>query len=234
MRGRAAPAQREGAIQQLSRARPRPVAHGGKIGNQADVPEQDREQQIADDRPEIPDQRAAPLRPERHRVGIGGQPVGIDRPAQMDDRHDAGDRDREQRHRLRETVDRAAPRLPRQQQHGRDQRAGVADPDPPDVVGDRHAPHDGGVDAPDPDSLVEQPADRSEEPEHERQAGEQGEPPDPAGGLKHRLGDSLGDLDIAGSPGGNPAMRRRQALFEHRAHVPSSSKPGAGLRTSAR
>ena len=176
--GRAAPAQREGAIQQLSRARPRAVAHGGEIGNQADVPEQDREQQIADDRPEIPDQRAAPLRPERHRVGIGGEPIGIDRPAQMDDRHDAGDRDREQRHRFRETVDRAAPLLPRQQQHGRDQRAGVADPDPPDVVRDRHAPHDGGVDAPDPDSLVEQPADRAKEPEHERQAGEQGEPPD--------------------------------------------------------
>ena len=134
----------------------------------------------------------------------------------MDDRHDAGDRDREQRHRFRETVDRAAPLLPRQQQHGRDQRAGVADPDPPDVVRDRHAPHNGGVDAPDPDSLIEQPADRAEEPEHERQAGEQGEPPDLAGGLKQRLGDGLRDLDIAGSLGGNPAMRRRQALFEHR------------------
>ena len=42
--------------------------------------------------------------------------------------------------------------LAHQQQHRRNQRAGVADADPPDVIGDREAPDDRGVDAPDADA----------------------------------------------------------------------------------
>ena len=83
---RAAPAQRERAVEQLARAVRRAVAHGREVRDQADIAEQDREQQVADDRPEIPHQRAAPLRPQRHRVRIGCEPVDIDRPAEMEDR----------------------------------------------------------------------------------------------------------------------------------------------------
>ena len=42
--------------------------------------------QIGADREDIPDQRAAPLRPEIHRVGIRQQPVENPRPAEMKER----------------------------------------------------------------------------------------------------------------------------------------------------
>ena len=61
--------------------------------------------------------------------------------------------DGEQRHRLGEAVDRRAPRLPEQQQDRRDQRAGVADADPPDEVDDVEGPADRDVVAPDADAL---------------------------------------------------------------------------------
>ena len=48
----------------------------------------------------------------------------------------------------------------KQQQDRGDQRAGVADADPPDEVDDREAPADRDVDAPDPDALEQQPGDR--------------------------------------------------------------------------
>ena len=67
--------------------------------------------------------------------------------------------DGEQRHRLGEPVDRGPPLLAQQQQDGRDQRAGVADADPPDEVDDREAPADRHVDAPDADALDEQLGD---------------------------------------------------------------------------
>ena len=232
---RAAPAQRERAVEQLSRARAGAVAHGREIGDQADIPEQDREQQIADDRPEIPDQRASPLRPQRHRVRVGRQPVGVDRTAEMNDRNQSRDRDRKQRHGLGEAVDRAAPSLAGQQQHCRDQRAGIADADPPHVVGDSDAPHDGGVDAPDADAAVKQPADRAGEPEDEREACQQRRATTSFLRVaSRRLGDGLRDLDIAGALGRNPAMRRQVAWPRARRSCALLGKPGAGLRTSAR
>jgi hypothetical protein len=59
-------------------------------------------------------------------------------------------RDREERHRLGEAVDRGPPFLVQEEQDRGDERAGVPDPDPPDEVDDREAPGDGDVDAPDP------------------------------------------------------------------------------------
>ena len=70
----------------------------------------------------------------------------------MEDREQSGDRYRKKRHRLGEPTDRGAPGLPRKDQQRRDQRAGVADADPPDIVRDGIAPHDAGVDAPDADA----------------------------------------------------------------------------------
>ena len=74
-------------------------------------------------------------------------------------RKHAGAGDGEQRHRLGEAVDRRAPFLVQQQQDRRDQRAGVADADPPDEVDDREAPGHRHVDAPDADALEQQIAD---------------------------------------------------------------------------
>ena len=115
MTGRAAPAERKDAVDLLPSSA-RPVARGREVRQDADVPEDDREQEVAGDRPEIPDQRAAPLRPDLHRGRVGREPVEIERPAEMEDREEAGDRDGEQGHRLGEAADRGAPRLARQQQ----------------------------------------------------------------------------------------------------------------------
>ena len=72
--------------------------------------------------------------------GIREQPVEEPRPAQVQQREQAGAGDGEERHRLGEAVDRRPPLLVQQQQDRRDQRAGVADADPPDEVDDGEAP----------------------------------------------------------------------------------------------
>ena len=92
--------------------------------------------------------------------GIRQQPVEEPRPAQVQQREQAGAGDGEQRHRLGEAVDRRAPLLVQQQQDRRDQRAGVADADPPDEVDDGEAPGDRDVDAPDADAREQQVGDR--------------------------------------------------------------------------
>ena len=74
----------------------------------------------------------------------------------MEDGKNAGAGDREERHRLGEAVDRRAPLLPEQKQDGGDERAGVADADPPDEIDDREAPADRDVDAPDADARDEE------------------------------------------------------------------------------
>ena len=84
--------------------------------------------------------------------GYGQQPVDEPRPAEVEQREHAGAGDGEERHRLGEAVDRRAPLLAQQQQDRRDQRAGVADADPPDEVDDVEAPADRDVDAPDADA----------------------------------------------------------------------------------
>ena len=80
------------------------------------------------------------------------------RPVCMHREH-AGAGHGEQRHRLGKAVDRVAPALLEQQQNRRNQRAGVADTDPPDEVDDGEAPADRNVDAPDADA-----ADRTDTP----------------------------------------------------------------------
>ena len=137
---RPAPAERQHAVDDPSDARLRPIAQRREVGHQADEPEQQRNRGVGRDREHVPDERAAELRPHAHRVRIREQPVGQPRAPGVEQREDARARDREQRHRLGEPVDRRAPRLLQQQQDRRDQRAGVPDADPPDEVGDVEAP----------------------------------------------------------------------------------------------
>ena len=113
-------------------------------------------------REHVPDQRAAELRPDLLRVRVGEEPVEEPRPAHVQQREQPGAHDREEGHRLGEPVDARPPLLVEQQQDRRDQRAGVADADPPDEVDDREAPGHRDVDAPDADADDQQVAD----PEH--------------------------------------------------------------------
>ena len=95
----------------------------------------------------------------------------------MQDREEPGAGDGEQRHRLGEPVDRRPPRLLEQQQDRRDQRAGVADADPPDEVDDGEAPADRDVDAPDADALHQQIGDRDHQHVREREREQEPDPP---------------------------------------------------------
>ena len=99
---RAAEAQCQHAVEDLLAARRRVIAHRREIREQAEIPEQDRGDDIGQDREEIPQQRAAELRPQRawcwdretaNRTTMAGRDAGSDRsPAQAA---------REQRHRSR-------------------------------------------------------------------------------------------------------------------------------------
>ena len=73
------------------------------------------------------------------------------------------------RHRLGKAVDRSPPVLLEQEQDRRDQRPGMADPDPPDEIDDRKAPHHRDVDSPDSDPAQEQHGERREQAPSSRQ-----------------------------------------------------------------
>src|SRR5207244_2635896 len=103
----------------------------------------------------VPHQRAAKLRPDAHRVGIGKQPVRQPRPAQVHYWKNSRLRNCEQSHCFGEAIDRCAPLLSEQQEDCRDQSSRMADPDPPDKVDDRESPTDWLIDAPKTDAIEE-------------------------------------------------------------------------------
>ena len=82
----------------------------------------------------------------------------------MDEREHARADHREQRHRFGESVDAGAPLLLEEEKDGADQRAGVADADPPDEVDDAERPADGDVVSPRADALVQGDRDCDEQP----------------------------------------------------------------------
>ncbi len=163
---RAAPSHRQDAVHRLGPRVACLVAHGRQVGNQADVPEDERNGAVGRDRKHVPHQRTAELRPDAHRVGIRKQPVGKPGTAKVQHRKHAGASHREQRHRLRKAVDGIAPALLQQQQNRRNQRARVADTDPPHEVDDGEAPGNRNRDAPDADAADKQVGGR--EQQHQR------------------------------------------------------------------
>ena len=72
---RAAPAHREHAVDDAADARLRSIAQRRQVGNQPDEPEQQRHRRVGRHREHVPDQRAAELRPDAHRVRVREQPV---------------------------------------------------------------------------------------------------------------------------------------------------------------
>ena len=134
-----------------------------RVGNHADVPEHHRDGRVGGHREHVPRQRGAELRPHIHGAGIGEQPVPQPRPPQVQDREHARAHHREDGHRLGEAVDGVAPGLLEQQQNRGDQRARVADTNPPHEVDDGEAPGIGNGDAPDADALQEQPGHRNQQ-----------------------------------------------------------------------
>src|SRR5207302_6760485 len=86
-------------------------AKRGQIRNKADEPEQQRNGTVGGNCKNVPDERAAKLRPEPHRAGIREHVEGHPRAPGMNQREDAGAGDGEGRHGFREPVDRGTPLL---------------------------------------------------------------------------------------------------------------------------
>jgi hypothetical protein len=80
-------------------------------------------------------------------------------------------------HGLGEAVDRRPPLLAEEKQDGRDERAGVADADPPDEVDDVERPADGDVVAPDADAGQQELADRQVQEHQQRKRDPEAEEP---------------------------------------------------------
>ena len=153
--GRAAPAEASSAVDVLARtslvARSRSVA---RSGTRPTYQNSSRDRGVGADREHVPEQRAAEVRPHAHLVRDREQPVR----RATDGRCGTAGRCRAQARRrsssLRRTrLMRRAPLLPEQEQDGGDQRAGVADTDPEDEVGDVPGPADRLVVAPDADAV---------------------------------------------------------------------------------
>ena len=158
---RSAPAHRQQSIHVLRKRHNRAVAQRAEVGDHSDVPEDDRDRRVGGDRKDVPRQRRAELRPQIHRVGVWEEPVAQPRTPKVDEWEGACADHGEDRHRLGEAVDGVAPRLLEEKQNRGDQRARVADSDPPDEVDNRESPGAGNGDAPDADALQEEPRHRN-------------------------------------------------------------------------
>ena len=207
---RSAPAQRQDAVEILADLGIGAIAKRAQIRDHADVPEDDGDGGVSGDREDVPHQRRAELRPDRHRVGIRKQPVTQPGTAYVDHREHAGADHGKDGHGLGEAADRVAPSLLEEQQNRGDQRARVADADPPNEVDDRKSPAHRLRHAPDADALKEQPGER-----HHQQGGpyaayaEKGKPAQRRARRQHDARDLFGDR-----PEGLP--RRNHAVFAGR------------------
>ena len=211
---RAAPPEREHAENPLRPLRLGGITERREIGNQAGEPEQQGHGEVGRHREHVPDERAAELRPQLHRVRIREQPVRRQpRATGVQQREHRRARDREERHRFREPVDRGAPLLAEQQQDGGDQRPGVADTNPPDEVDDVERPADRDVVAPDADAREQQLDDRDvqDHQEHERDR-EAHEPADRRAVRQDDSADLVGD-GTEGVPGRDDVGRAREQCF---------------------
>ena len=169
------------------------IAQRGKVGDQTNKPEHRRDSGVGGDSKDVPHQRAAKLRPDAHRVGIGKQPVSQPGTAQVHNRIHAGLGYGKQGHRFRKTINGRAPLLPEQEQNCRDQRARMTDSDPPDEIQNIHSPGDRNVDTPKPNAFEEELRNRQE---HQLEEDKRDRKPDePAGRcfpLQHDRADLVG------------------------------------------
>ena len=149
----AAPAERQDGVEALPESGRRAVPHHGRIRNQRQEQVERAADDVGRDRGDVPDQGRAEVGPQHPAVGVGDHVVEDRHPAEVNQREEAADREREQRDRLRRTGHRPPPLRLRHPQDRRDQRAGVADADPEDEVDDVEAPEHRPVDAGDADAV---------------------------------------------------------------------------------
>ena len=236
---RAAPAQGKDPVGDARGGRLGPVAHGGDVRDEADVPKQQRHGEVGRDGEHVPQQGAAEVGPQPHLVRERERPVDDPHATDVNGGEQQGADDREDGHGLGRSVDRGPPLLPEQEQHGGDERPRVTDADPEHEVDDGPAPAHGDVQTPGAGALPKQVA-QGDAQDAEHTEGEQEEDPP---GLGHGLdGADHGVRDLGeGRVALHQAVATRQGIdgialldlegcFRHGAHTSS----GWGLRMRAR
>ncbi len=210
------------------------VARGRQVGDEPEVPEEQRDRGVGGDGEHVPGERALEVGPDLVEGRVRDEPPEEPGTPEVDDRVHAGHGHREQGHGLGEAVDRGAPPLLEEEQDGADQGAGVADADPPDEVGDVEGPADRDVVAPDADALEAAPGRgrpaRSIMPRPEQ--AEQGEPA-LARGLEHRPEQALGEGAVVGAPHQHRRGLERIGLRDGLGDGAHASS-GLGLRSRTR
>src|SRR5882757_8616669 len=134
MTPRSAPAHGEKSVNDLDWPTRCAITQRSQVRQQTNKPEKCGNRSVSGDCKNVPNERAAELRPDAHRAGIWEHVKRHPRTAGMDERENTGASNGKQRHRFRKTVDGGAPLLVQQEQNGGNQRTGVADTDPPDEV----------------------------------------------------------------------------------------------------
>ncbi len=130
------------------------VASRGSIGNDRQKKKNHAARQIGEDGDKIPQQRRAKIWPDVALARIRHQPEEKPRPSQVADRYDRANGERENRDCLGATRDWSAPSRIRQAQNRGDQRAGVADADPENEIGNVESPEHRPVQAPHAKAVV--------------------------------------------------------------------------------
>src|SRR6267378_2303164 len=233
---RSAPTHRKHAVNNFHGLLDGAIAQSCQIRDQTDEPEHQRNRAVGRNRKHVPDQWAAELRPNSHGAGVRHHVKRHPRSAGVNEREHTRASHGEKRHGFRKTVDGGAPLLIQQKQNRGDERAGVADTDPPDEIDDSKSPADGDVDAPDAGAFDDQPADGDGHHAHEAEGNQKSDVPAERGWTRQN---NCTDLVRDRAVGVPRADHRRQAADFGRierwlpgAHADSNS--GFGLRTAAR
>src|SRR4029079_18232162 len=130
--------------------------------DEAEVPEEERDDEVRRDRDDVPRERTPELRPDGHRARVWSEPIEEPRSTEVQQRKEPGLQYGEERHRFGKTIDRSSPPLLEQQEKGRDEGPSVTDPHPPHEVGDAERPCNGNVVPPNTDPRDERVRNRSE------------------------------------------------------------------------
>src|ERR1700722_15871208 len=112
------------------------VAERSEVRDESDKPEEQGNRAIRRNGENAPNERTAEWRPDAHGAGVREHVIRHPRAADVDERKNSSAGHGEERHGFREAVDGSAPLLIEQKENGGNQRAGVADTDPPDKDND--------------------------------------------------------------------------------------------------
>ena len=139
------PAKGKQSVGHLAETSGRPVTQGGEVGNQAEIPEDERDGEIRGDGEHVPKQGAAEVLPDGVGVGDGEKEPGKPNPTHMEGGEDACTDHGKNRHGLGGAVDGGPPFLAGEKENGGDQSSGVTNADPENEVGDIPGPADGDI-----------------------------------------------------------------------------------------